>query len=398
MSLSRPLILLIARLGLTQIIGYGTLYYAFAVIQPQIVATTGWSQSFVFSGVSLSVLFGGLVAARIGRAVDRLGGRRVMSLGSAVGALGLALLAMASTPAIYIAAWLLIGVASRMALYEVAFAVLAQADPARARDTITTMTLIGGFASTVFWPITQWLEIWLGWRDATLVLAAINLLVALPLHLMLPGKTTGRAGLPKAEDVEGLTSPRGLPFMLLGLVLALYGFCFYALSVHGVAMLERKGLSATEAVLVAAAIGPSQVAGRIGEMLVGRRFPAMVTGLVAAFLLPVGLVIFGLTSSTGWLLAFAVFYGMANGLFTIVRGTVPLALFGSRGYGETQGRLAQLTLATSAAAPFAVAALVDWKGDALAVQVMIGLSAVALAGMVLLFVVTERLRRAGPPA
>lgn len=393
MSLSRSHLLLIARLGLTQIIGYGTLYYAFAVVQPQIVATTGWSNSFVFSGVSVSVLFGGLVAAPIGRAVDRLGGRAVMGVGSLVGAAGLWVLAVAATPVTYIAAWLLIGVASRMALYEVAFAVLTRADPARARDTITTMTLIGGFASTVFWPITQWLEIWLGWREAMMVLAAVNLLVALPLHLTLPGPSGSRSGTVQAEHVAGVMAPAGLPFLLLGSVLALYGFCFYAVSVHGVAMLERKGLSAADAVAVAAAIGPSQVAGRIGEMLVGRRFPAMLTGLVAAILLPVGLVILGLASSPLWLLAFAVFYGMANGLFTIVRGTVPLALFGSKGYGETQGRLAQLTLATSAAAPFAVAALIDLNGDRLAFQVMIGLSVLALAGMVVLFALTERLRR-----
>jgi predicted MFS family arabinose efflux permease len=389
---------LIIRLGITQVAGYGSLFYAFAVLQPRIIDETGWSKTFVFLGYTLAVAAAGLLAPAAGRWMDRAGCRVPMTLGSLMSATGLTLLAMAATPATYVAAWLVIGLSMRLVLYEAAFTAIAQIRPDTARRTITTMTLIGGFASTLFWPLTQQLIDWIGWRGCCLALAAINLCICAPLHALLPAGA-GRPSAPGSANApaRGLLSASGRIFLLMATVFALYSFMFYSVPNHAIAMIERKGLSAAEAVAVGMLIGPSQVAGRIVEISLGGRFHPLATALAASLALPVGLLVLALATAQALLFLFGLFYGIAQGLFTIVRGTLPLALFGAGGFGEVQGRLARISLAASAAAPVATAMVQEAGGDG-ALHIMLGTLSLLILVLVLMLIreaATHGVRLAG---
>lgn len=402
----------IAILAVTQIVSWGSLYYAIAILAPEIVRSQGWRAEYVVGAFSWSLLIAGLAATPVGVLLDRHGGRAVMATGSLVSGIGLAALSRCDTVAGWFLAWSVLGLAMAMTMYEAAFATINRAYGMQGRKAISTLTLFGGFASTVFWPLTLKLHTLLGWRDTWLLYAALQIGLCLPLHLLLGGRdaavrdasarpdtvpvpartltpatadpapppAAGTAMVaPAAEPAAGTTmvAPAAAPahaesghtlrealrhpaFWKLALAFSANSFIFSALSVHLIPLLREFGHAATLAVLLASLIGPMQVAGRVGEMLLGQRVRPQTVGRISFGALPVALLALLLCGASQWAAAlFCILYGLSNGILTIVRGTLPLELFGRKHYGAIAGALAGPTLVARAAGPLAVAAVIQ---------------------------------------
>lgn len=349
-------------LGLTQIIGYGTLYYSFGSLAPEMAATFGWSQEWVYAVLSGSLLVGGLAAPVSGRLADRYGAALVMVAGSVAAAAALVLAALAPSGLAFIGGLVAIEVASTLVLYSTAFAALAQVAPLGAQRSITHLTLIAGFASTVFWPVTTLLQEGLGWRDIYLIYAALNLAVCLPVHGWLAMTSKRRRAVHKgstATSAEPLVPEgrRGLGMLLMLSGFALLGFVSSAVTVHMLPMLAALGLGGA-GVVVTTLFGPAQVLSRLVNMQFGRGLSQPVLALIAAAMLPLALatLVFTAPSVVG-AAAFAILFGLGNGLSSIVSGTLPLVLFGASGYGQRLGWISSARLVASALAPFIFAAV-----------------------------------------
>ncbi len=384
---------LIGALGATQVIGYGTLYYAFAVLAPAITADFGWPPEWTYGGFAIGLLAGGLAAPFIGRMVDRHGARLVMTAGSVLAGLCLIGLAMARGPVSYVLAMCALEIVSCMVFYDAAFAALTQARGAGARRSISQLTLIGGFASTLFWPLTTWLLPVHDWRTIYLIYAALQVLVCAPLHwLLLPRGAPVRQAVAPAPG--GIAAPaqtyltgraRRHAFLLLALAFSLQGFVVSAMSVHMLGMLQGLGFSAALAVAVGAMVGPSQVSGRLAEMLFGASLAPSTTAWVSAALMPFGFALLLLGGAATMLAGlFAIAYGVSMGLGSIVRGTVPLQLFGPDGYGAVLGKLSAPGLAIKAAAPLAFAVLLTRAGTTPSLILLVALSALAALALYML--------------
>jgi MFS family permease len=353
---------LVPALGVTQVISWGTLYYSIAVLGASMRSELGVSAETLFGAYSLSLLIAAIVAPSVGRTIDRHGGRRVMSIGSVVA--GVALLAIAnvhSSFALY-AAWSIAGLAMAMTMYDAAFATLSQHSGASYRSALTALTLMGGLASTVFWPASlKGLE-WYGWRETLVFFAVLQFCVCLPLHLVCvpPGSASPAAGKLGAVESARTLSPRSRrrAFVALAIAFALNGFIVSVLTVHMVSILQRQGLALETAVWIGSFFGPMQVAGRIVEFTIGRRFASRTIGVIALSLLVVAVgVLIGLDGQIAVALAFTLLFGFSNGVVTIVRGTVPAEIFGRTGYGRILGSLAAPALLARAIAPLAFAPL-----------------------------------------
>jgi MFS family permease len=375
-------------LGVTQILSWGTIFYTPVLIVPLIAHDRGWSMSFAMGGFSVGLLVAGLAVPTVGRLVDRYGGHVVMTVGSLIGAAGLFLIVFAANPIAYMAVWTVLGVAMAANLYDSAFASLGRIFGIAARRPITALTLIGGFASTVSWPATHFLLEALGWRGTYLIYAALLAGIAAPLHaLALPrdhaeGKPAPAADTPPPAKV---LPPYGLPFVLVAAAFASYAFVPSAMSAHLLAIFARSGIDADTVVWIGALFGPAQVGARLIEFAFGRNLHPLwvarfaLTTLLAAFAM---LAILGISPATA--AAFALMFGGANGLITITRGAVPLALFGASGYGRLIGRLAGPFLLMQAAAPVVMAFVVVHVSDAAALALAAGFAAVALASFIVI--------------
>ena len=372
-------------LGVTQILAWGAIFYPPVLTVPLIAAERGWSMTFTMGGFSLALLTAGLASPRVGWLIDRHGGHRVMPVGSLLGALGLTGLVYAAHPAAYLAVWMLLGVAIAASLYDPAFASLGRIFGAAARRPITVLTLAGGFASTVSWPATHVLLEAVGWRGTYLVYAALLAGVAAPLHAFALPRTRADVSAPSpgpAQVPSVVLPPSGWPFILLAAAFAAYAFVPSGLSAHLLAIFGRAGIDAATAVAIGALFGPAQVAARIGELVLARRIHPLnvarfaVGMLLAAFAL---LALLGLSVATA--AAFAVMFGMANGLITIARGAVPLALFGAAGYGHLMGRIAGPCLVMQAIAPLVLAFVAERTSDPAVLAVVAAFALISFIGL-----------------
>lgn len=387
----------IAALGATQIVGWGTTHYMPAVLAAPTAAGLGLSPTAVLGAFSWGILVAGLTARPAGRLIDRLGARKVMSAASAIAAAGLLVLATAQGLAGLLAGWTLLGLALRSILYDGAFAALTALAGADARRAISLLTLLGGLASTAFWPIGHWLDAAIGWRATLLVYAALNLVVCLPLHWRFAGDPVGARGAngrPAAQPHPGMALPAGqrrLALWLLAATFTLHAFVASTMAAHLPMLLAGLGLGAAAVVSAAALMGVAQVGARLVEMLLQNRFSALATAPPSVALLPAAFVV--VLAWPGHAVAAALFvilYGCANGLMTIVRGSLPLAVFGSRGYGELLGTVAGPALAVAAAAPVAFSALVEAAGPRVGLWLLAGLSAGSLAAIAAMAVAVRR--------
>ncbi|HEY7248551.1 MAG TPA: MFS transporter [Xanthobacteraceae bacterium] len=363
-------------LGVTQILAWGALFYPPVLTVPLIAADRGWSITFAMSGFSLALLTAGLVSPRVGALIDRHGGHRVMPIGSLLSTLGLVALAYATHPAVYIAVWILLGVAIAMSLYDPAFSSLGRIFGAAARGPITALTLAGGFASTVSWPATELLIQNVGWRGAYLVYAGLLAGIAAPLHAFALPRSRAPALQQlevRREKPDAAPSAKGAPFLLLAGAFAAYAFVPSGLSAHLLAIFTRAGMEPSTVVAIGALFGPAQVVARIGELLFARRVHPLNVARFSVGMLLLAFGLFALFGISAVLAAvFMVMFGMANGLLTIARGAVPLALFGPAGYGLVIGRIGRAFLVMQAIAPFALAFAAERNSDASVLAIVAG--------------------------
>ncbi len=287
------------------------------------------------------LLVAGLISPYVGRAIDRFGGHVVMTVGSLIGALGLFLIVHAASKPAYLAVWTVLGVAMAANLYDAAFGSLGRIFGADARRPITALTLAGGFASTVSWPATHFLLDAIGWRGTYLVYAALLALISAPLHaLALPRSRAETQPVKSGETAEPakILPPYGLPFVLVAAAFASYAFVPSGLSAHLLAIFTRGGVDAGTVVWIGALFGPAQVGARLIEFAFGRNLhPLWVVRFALGVLLCAFAMLMLLGISAPVAAAFALMFGGANGLVTITRGAVPLALFGASGYGRLIG-------------------------------------------------------------
>ena len=354
---SRPLV--VGALGVAQTLAWGSSYYLPAILAGPISAGVGVPQSWVFAAFSGALLLAAFAGPAVGRIVDRHGGGGVLAASNIVLAAGLVALAAANGPILLFAAWAVLGVAMALGLYDTAFAALTALYGHDARGPITGITLIAGFASTVSWPLTTVLNGSLGWRETLLVWAMLNLVLGLPLNLLLPYRQR-TAPIAHARDRSIGWKPYR-EMLLLAFVFAAAWFVTGAMAAHLPRLLEVCGASPLQAVAAAALVGPAQVVARLVEFFLLRRSHPLVPARLAALLHPVGALILAAVGPAA-AAAFAIFYGAGNGLLTIARGTVPLAVFGPHGYGERTGLLGAPARAAQALAPLLFGILLDAMG------------------------------------
>lgn len=374
---------LVWRLGFSQLFCWGISYYLIAIFGERIGDEMGWSGAVVYGGFSLALVTMGVVSPAVGRAIDRHGGRRIMVAGSCLMAAGCLALAASRNLVVYYAAWVLLGVAMRMSLYDAAFAAIVRIAGPEARRPISQITLLGGLASTALWPVGLWLANAFGWRGALVCYAGIAL-ATVPLHLSIPAERFGSrppdTTRPPPRPLAVTPRERALAGALFALTTTLGGVLNSAMSAHMIALLNGLGMAFAVAVWASSLRGVGQSLARLCEIITGSRLTPLALGVLATSIIPLGFVaglFAGISPLAG--LAFAFLYGAGFGLVTITRGTQPLVLFDPASYGAISGRLLAPSFYLSALSPTAFAALIDRVGPERAMQV-----ATVMAGAVFL--------------
>jgi MFS family permease len=388
-----PMLVAVNALGITQITAWGTSYYCLGVLAKPIVADTGWPLTTVFLGFSVALLVMGVISTWVGRVIDRIGARAVMCSGTIIVSAGLVALSQVSDPTSYLAVWAVLGIGMRCCLYDAAFAALVQVTPTRGRKAISYLTLYGAYASTVFWVIGHYLNEAYGWRGTLIAFAAINLAICLPLNWFglarrdAPDDNATIAAAPSASldgpALEGRMRVVGI--ILFALIMSLNGFVFGVISIQLVPLLEAAGLVGATAVWVASLKGHGQFAGRVVEIFFGGNLKAMTIARIAISVVPASLILLFLAKGDLYqLIAFTLLLGASQGVITIVRGAVPLALFGTQGYGTVLGLIATPILVVNALSPAAFAFLVDRFGWQTSLYALFGCSVVTWMAMELM--------------
>ncbi|SHI21012.1 MFS transporter [Pollutimonas bauzanensis] len=386
----------VTTLGTTQTLAWASSYYLPAMLAASMGRDLGVSVQTVFAAFSAALVLAAFLGPLAGRCIDKYGGRPVLMATNLIFAAGLAGLALAQETLGFFAAWLLIGAGMGAGLYEAAFSTVVRLYGHNARNAITGITLFAGFASTVGWPLSAWLELEYGWRSACMAWAALHLFAGLPLNASLPGAalgiTPGRmpaAGAPDREAGqiqpgaarESRCDPAGKgsrqASVLLATVFAITWFISTAMAAHLPHLLQASGLTLAGAVAVSALVGPAQVVARLMEFSLLRRVHPFLSAQLAALAHPVGaacLLVFGGPAA----ILFTVLHGAGNGILTIAKGTLPLVIFGPQGYGLRQGLLMVPARIAQAAAPFIFGLLIDrWGASSLWMSGILGLLAYA---------------------
>ena len=375
----------VAPVGFAQLVGYGGTYYLPAILAAPIGRDLGLAPSWTFAGLSAALVVSSFIGPAVGRFVDNGGARQALVAANIAFAAGLALLGSAHGPLAMAAAWLIMGLGMGLGYYETAFAALTRLYGTSARNSISGVTLIAGFTSTVSWPLMAWLEAHFGWRGVCFFWVAANLLVALPLNLTLPapGPLPERSATPHgAEERASALSPAAerRAMIAVGLMFTATAIVSSGLSALMPRLLVQFGASQTAAIAASALIGPAQVAGRLAEMGWLSRYNPLLSARLATLFLPIGA---GAMLIGGPALAypFTALYGVGNGILTIARGALPLALFGPAGYGRRIGILSAPARSAAAIAPVALGLLFD----ALGAMGLIAMAALNLVGFAALF-------------
>lgn len=351
--------MIIGGLGTSQTLAWASSYYLIAILAPAMARDVGTSSTAVFGAFSASLLISALLGPRVGRTIDHFGGREVLVVSNLVFSAGLGILAIASSFPLLAVGWLVMGIGMGLGLYDSAFAALGRIYGHEARSSITGITLIAGFASTVGWPLTTWGDAALGWRGTCAAWAIAHLVIGLPLNLLM---------LPRLRHATASVAPVAEPRIPMDRVMWLLGFAFAAgwivstaMAAHLPRLLEAAGASTTQAIAAAALVGPAQVAARVLEAGFLSRYHPLVSARLSTLTHPIGagLLLFG----GGWLaMPFTVLHGAGNGILTIARGTVPLAVFGPENYGYRLGLIGAPARILQAGAPIGFGILIDQFG------------------------------------
>ena len=380
---SLPKQVVIGGLGLVQILSWGSSYYLLAVLAGPISSDTGWPMPWIIGALSAGLLTAGVVSPWVGRAIGRNGGRGILALAVLLLAGGLAIIGIAPVLPVFIFGWLVLGVGMGAGLYDAAFATLGGIYGASARRAITYLTLWGGFASTVCWPLSAFFVEQFGWRGACLSYAAIHIAICLPIILfVVPSSASIRSAtdIPHAVADARLHGPERRSFFLFAAVLMVGSITMSIVSVHLLALLQAQGVTLAVAVALGALIGPAQVGARVIEMLCGARLHPIWTLAAAVGLVALGLIL--LAAGFPIVALSLLLYGGGNGLYSIARGTLPLALFGPQRYAPILGRIAMPNLIAQALAPSLGAVVIAQVGAQITMSM---LALLAVANFVLLF-------------
>jgi MFS family permease len=377
---------IILALGTTQTLAWASSYYLPAILADPIGRDLGVSSNWIFAAFSASLVISALLGPRIGRQIDLVGGRSVLSISNLTLAAGLALLGFTYSVPMLIMAWLLLGIGMGAGLYDAAFGALGRIYGDAARRSITGITLIAGFASTVGWPLTAWGLESIGWRNTCFAWAAAHILIGLPINwLMLPAVAGAKTAIANAVKPH---IPIDHTMVLLAFAFAAAWSVTGAMAAHFPRILEAAGATPVQAIAAGALIGPAQVAARIVEAGLLSRYHPLVSTRLACLTHPIGAIIVALVGG-GAASVFAIFHGAGNGVLTIARGTLPLAIFGPNNYAYRLGIIGAPARMAQAAAPLAFGLLIDSMGSRILI-VSSALSLAALAALLLL--------RAGPAA
>ena len=383
----RPRWVVASGVGLVQMLAFGTSLYLLTVLSQPIRADTGWPLPWIIGGMSAGQLAGAAVAPRVGRWIKRHGGRPALSVSSLLFAAGLATLALSPNLAVYFAGWIVIGLAMACGLYDVAFGALGRLYGLEARRSITTVTLWGGFASTVFWSLSGVLVTAVGWRWTCGAFALMHLVIGLPIYrFLLPPAEPHRetpAGELAGPAAPGLSATARSAILLLGAVLMTETLVASIISVHLVTLLRERGLTMAAAIGLGVFIGPTQVSARFGESMFGTRIHPSLTMVVAvgAITLGVGLLpILPLSVAALALMS----YGAGIGLVSISRGALPLYLFGPIEAPVVSGLLGRPIAVTSALAPSIGAFLITHAGSQVTLWLLTAVSAISVLAAVAL--------------
>lgn len=358
-------------IALGQLLSWGTLYYGITLLAQPISSETGWALTDIFSAFSASLLVAALMAVPVGRWLARLGGRSVMSTGSMLAAAAFLLIALSQNLPMFYTGWLLAGVAMSMTLYEAAFSTLRESAGQGFRKAIGLVTLAGGLASTLFWPLTHSLVLEIGWRTTVFVFAGAHLLVGIPLHRSLP-----RRGIQPDSAAPLRASSRRPPrgrrvIILLALSFALASLVTAALSSHVVILLGEMQIDDWQIVLLVSLIGPMQVAGRLLELRWSHRISVLAFGRAAFLGLATSMLVLYGTVASPWLaFAFVLLYGAANGVLTVVRGGAPVELLADTDYPSVLGAISAPALAARAVGPFFAATVMGTWGSPMTIGLL----------------------------
>lgn len=348
-------------LGTGQAISWGSSFYLPAILADPMARELGVSVPTVFAAFSVALGLSAAPGPFFGRAIDRHGGRPLLMATNGMFLTGLLALATVQGPLGLFLAWAWLGIAMGGGLYEAAFATVVRLQGARSRNAITGLTLIAGFASTVGWPLTAWMEARFGWRGACIGWAALHLLLGLPLHALLPRARLATASSNDLRVETALTvPPRTMLVVLVAFVFAVTNFVATAMAAHLPRLLQEMGASVAAAVAVGALVGPAQVGARLLEFGLMRQVSPLLSARLASLGHPLGvLALLMLGPMAGP--AFALLHGAGNGVLTITRGMLPLMLFGADGYGEKQGWLMFPARLAQALAPVTFGLLLAWS-------------------------------------
>lgn len=361
-------------LGTTQTLAWGSTYYLPAILAIPMARDLGMPASWVFGAFSAALVLAALIGPVAGRRIDSHGGRHVLAASNLIFALGLVVLALAQGPWSLLAGWLIIGAGMSMGLYEGAFSTLAGIYGHKARGAIIGVTLMAGFASTICWPVTAWLEFQVGWRTACLFWAGAHLFLGLPVNGFLLPRVTGE--IPHPQEVHS-TGSRILDrtLVLLAVVFAISWFIGTAMAAHLPRLLQDTGLTPAAAVAVAALVGPAQVAARLFDYLFLRRFHPLLASRLATLAHPagaLGILMLGAPAAA----FFTMLHGAGHGILSIAKGTLPLAIFGPREYGHRMGLMTAPSRFAQAGAPFVFALLIErFNSGVLVFSALLGLIA-----------------------
>jgi MFS family permease len=368
----------ILALGTAQTLAWASSVYLPAILADPIAQDLGISANWIFGAYSAALVIAGLLGPRIGRQIDRVGGRPVLSLSNLTLCAGLLLLGFTHSIAMLMAAWVLLGIGMGYGLYDAAFGALGRIYGDAARSAITGITLIAGFASTIGWPLTAYGLAHIGWRDTCFAWAAAHILIGLPLNLfMLPRIPEGKVA---TEETEKPHIPIDRTMVLLAVAFALVWVVTGAMASQFPRIMEAAGATPVEAIAAGALIGPAQVLARILEVSFLSRYHPIVSARIAFAMHPLGALLVALTGGAAASL-FAIFHGAGNGVITIARGTLPLAIFGPKNYGYRLGLIGAPARMAQAPAPLIFGLLIDVMGS----RVLIVSSALSLAGLAALY-------------
>jgi predicted MFS family arabinose efflux permease len=373
---------IILALGTTQTLAWASSYYLPAILADPIGRDLGVSSNWIFAAFSASLVISALLGPRVGRQIDLVGGRSVLSMSNLMLAAGLALLGFTYSIPVLAVAWILLGVGMGFGLYDAAFAALGRIYGNAARGPITGITLMAGFASTVGWPLTAWGLETIGWRDTCFAWALAHILIGLPINFFM---------MPAVKGAKAAVAASTKPHIPIDRTTVLLAFTFAAawtvtgaMAAHMPRILEAAGATTVQAVAAGALFGPAQVVARIIEASFLSRYHPLLSTRLACLTHPIGAAILAVVGGTASS-AFAIFFGLGNGILTIARGTLPLAIFGPKDYGYRLGIIGAPARMAQAAAPLAFGLLIDAMGS----RVLIISSALSLSALLALFMLRK---------